>query len=108
MTSTMLTLRLALCLLGISFEDNSSVYVDPELNIYRTKFEYGGYNWSVISGHGTYGGNTGLLEVMSNAINGGEPVGFLEPADVFAEMYKCKKFDIEEFAEKVNVTWSLI
>lgn len=39
--------------------------------------------WSVIHGYGTYGGfssidaDRGLLEVMSDAINNGEPIGWL-------------------------------
>lgn len=51
--------------------------------ISRTHFDHRGYEWSVIHGYGTYGGfnrfvkDEGLLELMSNAVNNGEPVGFL-------------------------------
>lgn len=49
----------------------------------RTHFYYRGYFFSIINGYGTYGGcnfygnNEGLLEFMSNCINGGEPIGHL-------------------------------
>lgn len=67
---------------GIEWEDKS----DSESQLYRidrTHFWYRNYHYSVINGYGTYGGslniikNKGLLEVMSNAINEGEPVGWL-------------------------------
>ena len=60
-------------------------------SIDRTHFEWRGYQWSVINGFGSYGGydftnphNQGLLELMSNAVNGGEPVGFLTADDCIA------------------------
>lgn len=49
----------------------------------RTHFRYRGYKWSVIHGYGSYGGysiitaDEGLLELMSEAVNGGDPVGWL-------------------------------
>ena len=51
--------------------------------ICRTHFEYRGYDWSVIYGFGTYGGpsylydDKGLLELMSNAVGDGNPIGWL-------------------------------
>lgn len=65
------------------------VYADS--TIFRTHFEYGGYKFSVIYGYGTYGGksaftghDSGLLECMTEKVNGGEPVGHLTAADVIA------------------------
>lgn len=59
-------------------------YAPCNTDIYRTHFEWRGYKWSVINGFGSYGGwnsidqkNKGLLELMSEAVNGGEPVGYL-------------------------------
>ena len=58
------------------------------LPITRTHFEYKGYKWSVIHGHGTYGGfsllepDAGLLEIMSNAVDDGNPMGWLTAEEV--------------------------
>ena len=77
----------------IAWKDNSSILDPPgtffcSTDIFRTHFEWRGYKWSVINGYGSYGGwddfhqkNQGLLELMSNAVNGGEPVGFLTADD---------------------------
>lgn len=52
----------------------------------RTHFNHRNYFFSVVNGFGTYGGinvlnghdhNAGLLELMSNCVNGGEPIGSL-------------------------------
>lgn len=54
----------------------------------RTRFIYKGAGWSVIHGFGSYGGfshvgkDRGLLELMSNKVDEGEPVGFLKAADI--------------------------
>lgn len=73
---------------NISWEDMSK---DSKVCSYwmcRTKFEIGGYYWSVIHGYGSYGGfshynsDCGALELMCNAINSGEPVGFLSAQNV--------------------------
>ena len=65
-----------------------------DVSIFRTHFEVHGYFWSVINGFGTYGGyepytgkNKGLLELMSDMVNGGEPLGCLTAEDV------CKIID---------------
>lgn len=65
-----------------------------DVSIFRTRFEVHGYFWSVINGFGTYGGyepfvgkNKGLLELMSDMVNGGEPLGCLTAEDV------CKIID---------------
>ena len=65
----------------IKWHDASSLC--GELSIYRTHFEHRDYHWSVIHGFGTYGGpsyiydDRGLLELKSNAVNCGEPIGWL-------------------------------
>ena len=69
----------------VPWHDSSAFSID------RTHFEWRGYQWSVINGFGSYGGyssinphNQCLLELMSNAVNGGEPVGFLTADDCIA------------------------
>ena len=80
MTKEMYELRKMLDAEGIDWHDASELGIRP---IWRTHFEYRGYHWSVIHGYGTYGGfssidaDRGLLEVMSDAINNGEPIGWL-------------------------------
>jgi len=61
--------------------------------ICRTHFDYKGNHWSVINGLGTYGGfyineksNYGVLELMVDCVNGGEPVGYLKAEDVIKYM----------------------
>lgn len=60
-----------------------------DTTIYRTYFEHGDYNFSVVYGFGTYGGidvlyghDEGLLECLTEKVNGGEPVGYLTADDV--------------------------
>lgn len=89
MVEEMTKLRKLLTEHGIEWHDSST---PPEytIQIDRTHFDYKGFNWSVINGFGTYGGigifrnkkNMGLLELMSNAINDGEPIGYLTAAQV--------------------------
>lgn len=64
-----------------------------DYSMLRTWFDYRGYKWSVIIGYGSYGGNLGLLEVMSDAINGGQPVGSLTPDDVMDYVLGNKEYD---------------
>lgn len=80
--------QIAKCI-SIGIEKN---YADA--SIYRTHFEVHGYFWSVINGYGTYGGydpytgnNKGLLELMSDMVNGGEPIGCLTAEQI------CKIID---------------
>lgn len=54
------------------------------LFINRTHFEHRKYFWSAINGYGTYGGDKGLLELMSNGVNGGEPIGYLTAEECMA------------------------
>lgn len=87
--------------------------IDPQfadVTIYRTHFSLYDYNWSVISGYGSYGGfsplngkDGGLLECMTDCINGGEPVGCLSAADVI-KMIKLvgKKGVINDWHEEVQ------
>lgn len=65
-------------------ESNNIEWIDKsdEGFIDRTHFYYRNYFFSVVNGFGTYGGinvlngkNMGMLELMSNCINGGEPIG---------------------------------
>ena len=75
-----------------ALNENGICWVDASENgmlpITRTHFEYRGYKWSVIHGFGTYGGwnsfdpDAGLLEVMSNAVDDGEPIGWLTAEEV--------------------------
>ena len=92
MSKEMMKLRKMLTKAGIEWYD----YSDPittslngiSLQTYRTKFDYRENHWSVIHGFGTYGGwsslkeDEGLLELMSEAVNGGEPVGCLTAEEV--------------------------
>ena len=80
MVSEMKKLRELLNNASIKWHDES----EKSRNVFfmdRTHFWYRNYKWSVINGYGSYGGydpfsntNHGHLELMSNAINGGEPV----------------------------------
>lgn len=83
MVYEMLKLRKLLTMNGIEWHDASET-PDFPLQIDRTHFDYKSFNWSVINGYGTYGGfgilsdkNMGLLELMSAAVNHGEPIGYL-------------------------------
>ena len=73
-------------------DKNSIKWIDKsdEGFIDRTHFYYRDYFFSVINGYGTYGGidvftskNHGLLELMSNCTNGGEPIGSLTANEAF-------------------------
>ena len=83
MTEEMIAFRKLLDEKRIEWEDLSTQQWEI-CPIDRTHFNHRGYKWSVINGYGTYGGvnvitrkNEGLLELMSEAVNGGEPLGFL-------------------------------
>ena len=82
---------------GIEWLDASS---HARLWICRTHFWVNGYRWSVVNGYGTYGGkgilnennhNQGLLELMCNYVNGGEPVGWLKAYDVIDYIKQLKE-----------------
>lgn len=110
MCEEMKKLRSELDRRGIEWKDVSSIMpefaidemvskgVDRQIadsSIFRTHFEYNGYDFSVIYGYGTYGGiepftgiDRGLLECMTEKVNGGEPVGHLTAAEVIAIVEK--------------------
>lgn len=87
MSKEMMKLRKMLTKSGIEWYDCSDPVTTSlngiSLEIYRTKFYYKECAWSVIHGFGTYGGwsslkaDEGLLELMSDSVNYGEPVGYL-------------------------------
>lgn len=99
----MQNLRNKLNTLGIQWTD----YSDRNYITYpicRTRFKINGFEYSVINGFGTYGGinvltrrNQGLLEIMSDNINGGEPVGWLTATEVM-EMLKD---EFETFGKEI-------
>ena len=68
--------------------DWNDVSEGGNLPITRTHFWLKGNLWSVIHGYGTFGGWTftsedeGLLELMTDAIPPGEPLGFLTAEQV--------------------------
>jgi hypothetical protein len=78
MTDEMIAFRNMLDEEQIKWADASEIGAYP---ISRTHFSYRNFNWSVIHGYGSYGGicpltnkDNGLLELMSNAVNDGDPV----------------------------------
>ena len=80
---------------GIEWVDASS---NDSLWICRTHFELNGIRWSVTNGYGTYGGsgiirgyNGGLLELMTNAVNNGEPIGWLTADNVIGYIEELKE-----------------
>lgn len=86
MTEEMIKLRIMLDDEGIEWHDASAL---DAYSMWRTHFKHRGYHWSVIHGYGSYGGfnsfertDKGLLEVMSEAINGGDPIGWLTAEEV--------------------------
>lgn len=76
-------LRMLLDYNGLVWADKSDNKI-PEMAIERTHLYFGGILCSIIHGYGTYGGynvytghDEGLLELMCEEVNGGEPVGEL-------------------------------
>lgn len=88
MVDEMIRLRTLLDQNGISWVDKSERLTYPkelgfdDIFISRTHFEFRNYHWSAINGCGTYGEEEGLIELMSNAVNGGEPIGYLTADEV--------------------------
>lgn len=86
---------------GVKWKDASTSPGDKLwhlLWICRTHFELNGISWSVINGYGTYGGwemsdenNQGLLELMTNSVNNGEPIGWLTADDVIGYIEGLRK-----------------
>ena len=69
---------------GIQWKDKSvnKQFDGTPFVILRTHITYQGRFYSVIIGTGTYGGEHYKLELMSDAVNNGEPVGYLSVTDV--------------------------
>ena len=108
MCDEMKKLRDLLDSMGIEWSDESNIisqqliddlvsegfpesYVDTTM--YRTHFMVNGHRASVINGFGSYGGydpmlqnNKGLLELMPDLDNMGDPIGFLTAEEV---VQKC-------------------
>jgi hypothetical protein len=104
MCEEMKKLREMLTKRGIEWKDASSIVPDEVIQhriefgmnkyhadstMYRTHFETGGNEYSVIYGYGSYGGydpfngyDPKLLECMTSVLNGGEPVGYMTAEDV--------------------------
>lgn len=104
MCNEMIKLRKELDRMGVKWKDVSSITPETlidemvskgidrlyaDTTMFRTHFEYGGYKYSVIYGFGSYGGkdvftghDSGLLECMTEKVNGGEPVGHLTAEEV--------------------------
>ena len=75
-------LRGALDMRKIKWEDASEEWIS------RTWFTINGNKWSVINGSFSYGGPEGLLELMTNAVNDGDPIGWLTADEVMAYVEK--------------------
>ena len=85
----------------IKWKDASTILGDKlwhRLWICRTQFEINNNKWSVINGYGTYGGidgldgyNEGLLELMTNSVNNGEPIGWLTADNVIGYIEELKE-----------------
>jgi hypothetical protein len=80
MCEEMIKLRRELDKLGIEWRDAS------DDNISRTHFDLNNNSYSVICGRGTYGHEVGALELMTSAINGGEPVGWLSAENIIEKI----------------------
>lgn len=96
MTAEMIKFRRLLDNAGIEWHDASCK--DNMFPITRTHFVFKGYHWSVIHGRGSYGGinvfnkrkDEGLLEMMSEAVNEGEPIGWLTAEDAMQIIFETE------------------
>lgn len=119
MCDEMIKLRKKLDEIGVAWQDDS--YSTPEnvveelvrlgherrycdVTIYRTHFIINDVRYSVINGYGTYGGydpflckNDGLLEMMTETLNGGDPVGYMTADDVIKTIFGRKKNAFEDY-----------
>lgn len=104
MTPEMNKLRRMLDAEKIEWHDASDKDVQDIYHIDRTHFDYRGYSWSVIHGYGSYGGisswhdDEGLLEMMSNGANDGDPIGWLNAEEVM-EYVRGDRDEVEEEEE---------
>lgn len=81
----MAKLRTTLTAMGVDWYDDSETFpiIGTDINIYRTKYKYKRSEYSVICGHGTYGGDEGRLEVWDRK---GDPTGWHTADDIIAMM----------------------
>lgn len=94
----MIKLRKGLDERGIVWIDASVTYgndkikaLGVDISIYRTRFTAYGVWFSVIYGHGTYGGKSGLLECMSEAVDmRGEPKGNMTADEILKVIDELK------------------
>ena len=93
MCKEMIKLRQMLDDRGIKWKDVSEVYPQSKFYIHRTHFTFDEIDYSVINGYGTYGGydsfdhvNKGLLEIMGEGVNNGDPLGWLTAEEVLKEV----------------------
>ena len=77
------------------FTKGIDVELPVEFWICRTHFDFCGNRYSVINGVGTFGGiyvgsgeNLWLLELMSDAVNKGEPMGYLTAEEIIESYLK--------------------
>lgn len=99
MPSEMQKLRTMLTEMGIKWQDKSAIYPEDrildimkmfnvpreiaDVSIYRTHFDAIGCHYSVICGYGTYGGEEGLLEMISDDE---DPTGWLTAEDIIGQI----------------------
>ena len=69
-----------------------------DITMYRTYFIINDIEYSVINGYNSYGGyspfldrNLGLLEIMAEPINNGEPCGHMTADDIINLIFKEDK-----------------
>lgn len=93
MCEEMIKLRQMLDDRGIKWKDVSGGYPQSIFYINRTHFTFDEIDYSVINGYGTYGGygsfdhvNMGLLELMGEGVNNGDPLGWLTAEEVLKEV----------------------
>ena len=88
MPEEMNKLRKMLDDMGIEWQDMSTILImdylvenlSPiDLTMFRTHFSYNGVRISVICGHGSYGGEEGLLEMWNGQ---DDPEGYLTAEDI--------------------------
>lgn len=105
MVYQMVKLRKLLDANGIEWHDVSTAPYELAgfVGINRTHFEHRGYHWSVVHGSGSYGEKEGLLEVMSVAVNGGEPEGWLTAEQVMDLVKGNTKMTLEQLYEELDM-----
>lgn len=101
MTYQMIKLRELLDREGIQWVDKSDDSDNPH-RIDRTEFQVKNVEWSVIHGYGTYGGwktagnDSGLLELLTDAVRDGEAFGFLTADEIIGYVKKSNQISAKE------------